>query len=309
MKSSIRKWRFVLAWIVSIALIGMSQNGLAENKKIVVGGKNFTEQYLLPELAKDLLERNGFDVKSITGVGSVIARQSLINGQIDLYYEYTGTAYTVYFKQDDRNIMTDPDKVYQWVKAADAKKGLVWLDPVKYNNTYTLMMRKDQAEKLGIETISNLSQYVNEHPGRLVIGVNAEFWERTDGFKPLMKYYDFRVPYDKVKKMDSGLVYKALRDKNVDVSMGFATDGRISAFGFVNLKDDKSYFPVYNPAPVVRKEAIEKHPEIRNILKPIAENLTTGEMQQLNSEVDVQHRAVSDTARQWLESKGLLKTK
>ena len=306
MKSGLTKWAFVFSVFALFALICMPANGAAADKKIVVGGKNFTEQYILPELAKDLLEKNGFEVELKTGVGSTVARQSLENGQIDMYYEYTGTAYTVFYKQDDRAIMTDPQKVYQWVKDKDAEKGLIWLEPVEFNNTYTLMMRKKQAEELGIKTISELSKYVNEHPGKLVIGVNAEFWERPDGFKPLMKYYDFRVPYDKIKKMDSGLVYKALKDKNVDVSMGFATDGRIAEFGFMNLQDDKSYFPAYNPAPVVRKEILDKYPEIADILKPIAENLTTDQMQQLNAEVDVQHKDVSEAAKQWLEGKKLL---
>ena len=302
MKYNVKRWIFVLVGIAILAVIGMLIKRVVVEKKIVVGGKNFTEQYLLPELAKDLLTKHGFDVKLETGVGSVVARKSLENGQIDLYYEYTGTAYTVYYKQGDRAIMTDPQKVYQWVKKADAEKGLVWLDPVKFNNTYTLMMQKIQAEKLGIKSISDLSKYVNEHPDKLIIGVNAEFWERPDGFKPLMKYYGFKVPYDKVKKMDSGLVYKALKDNSVNVSMGFATDGRISAFGFVNLVDDKSYFPAYNPAPVVRKEILDKYPEIREILKPIAETLTTEQMQQLNAAVDVEHKDVSGVAKKWLET-------
>ena len=305
MKWTIKTCSCVLAVFMLFALFVAPGVSSAQDKKIVVGGKNFTEQYILPELAKDLLEKNGFDVDLKTGVGSVVARQSLENGQMDFYYEYTGTAYTVYYKQDDRAVMTDPQKVYQWVKDADAEKGLIWLQPVNFNNTYTLMMRNEQAEKLGIVSISDLSKYVSEHPDELVIGVNAEFWERPDGFKPLMKYYDFQVPYDKIKKMDSGLVYKALKDKNVDVSMGFATDGRIAAFDFVTLKDDKNYFPDYSPAPVVRKEILEKYPNLPEILKPIAENLTTEQMQQLNSAVDVEHRDVGVVAKEWLESQGL----
>jgi osmoprotectant transport system substrate-binding protein len=168
------------------------------------------------------------------------------------------------------------------------------------------MMRQEQATNLGIKTISQLSEYMNEHPEKLVIGVNAEFWERPDGFKPLMRTYGFKVPYDKIRKMESGLVYKALKDKNVDVSMGFATDGRIAAFGFVNLKDDKSYFPVYNPAPVVRKRVLQAHPEIRKILQPLADKLTTEDMQELNAEVDVEHRDVSEVTGEWLKKKGLL---
>lgn len=121
--------------------ITFSTETLAE-KKVVLGGKNFTEQYILSEIARILLEKNGFEVQMRSGVGSTLARKSLENGQIDLYYEYTGTAYTIYHKQNDKGIMTDRDKCYDWVKQADAAKGLVWLDSVSFNNTYTLLMRK-----------------------------------------------------------------------------------------------------------------------------------------------------------------------
>ena len=290
---------------ILFCLISFSAVTFAE-KKIVVGGKNFTEQYILSGMAKILLEKNGFEVEMRTGVGSTIARKSLENGQIDLYYEYTGTAYTIYHKQKDRSIMTDRVKCYNWVKDADASEGLIWLDPVRFNNTYTLLMRKKQAEKLGIKSISDLSRYINRNMKKLVIGMGAEFWERPDGFKPLMKLYGFTVPYNRLIKMDDGLVYKALKEKQVDVSMGFSTDGRISAFGFVVLKDDKSYFPVYNPAPVVRKEVLDKYPQIRNILKPVSKKLTTQEMRHLNALVDIDHREVHEVALEWLKRKGII---
>lgn len=302
--AGIKKYAWLLAMVL-VALLSFPVHGFGE-KKITIGGKNFTEQYILPELAKIMLEQKGFEVNLKTGVGSTVARRSLENNQIDLYYEYTGTAYTVYYKQSDRNIMTDREKCYTWVKKADAEKGLVWLEPVNFNNTYTLMMRKKQAEKLGILSIGHLSDYLNENPDRLIVGVNAEFWERPDGFKPLMKRYGFTVPYDKVKKMDSGLVYKALKDKLVDVSMGFATDGRIAAFGFMNLEDDRSYFPIYNPAPVVRDSVLSKWPEIQSILRPVSEKLSTEEMQKLNAEVDIEHRDVHDVSYRWLKKSGLL---
>lgn len=275
-------------------------------KKISVGGKNFTEQYILANFAKILLEEKGFDVDMNTGVGSSVCRQSLEHGQIDMYFEYTGTAYTVFFKQDDAKIMSDAEKVYEWVKKADAENGLAWLEPLQFNNTYTLLMRGDQARELGISSISDLARYMNEHADELTIGVNAEFWERPDGFKPLMKLYDFQVPYGKVRKMDSGLVYQALRDKNVDVSMGFATDGRIAAFGFVILKDDKNYFPTYNPAPVVREDALKKYPELKEIFKPLVEKLTTEEMQKLNGKVDLEDEDDEKAAREWLKANGII---
>ncbi len=292
---------------ILISTLLFSGIAFAKEKSLTVGGKDYTEQLLLPELASILLEQAGFDVTLKTGVGTVIARKSLENAQTDLYFEYTGTAYTLFYKQKDKQIMTVPEKVYDWVKKADAEKGLVWLDPVKFNNTYTLMMRKAEAEKLGIKTISDLGVYVTKNPAKLIFALDSEFWERPDGFKGIMKMYNFKLPAKQVKKMSVGLTYQALKKGLVNSAMGFATDGRIAAFGFVNLVDDKFFFPVYNPVPVVRKEILDKYPEIKDILKPVADNLTTEEMQQLNKAVDVDHKKVHDVAMDWLKSKNLIK--
>lgn len=296
----------VVALTVFVCLISLPVTSLSQEKKIIVGGKNFTEQYLLPELAKILLQKNGFQVELKTGLPTNMARKAVLTGEVDFYYEYTGTAYTVFYKQDDPKIMSDPQAVYEWVKKKDNQKDLVWLDPVKMNNTYTLMMKKAQAVKLGISSISDLAKYVEAHPEDLIMGVGTEFWNRPDGFKKLSQVYGLKFPFENVKKMSDGLAYQALKDGQVNVSMGFATDGRIAAFGFVNLEDDKQFFPVYNPAPVVRKEVIEKYPEMEAILKPLAENLNTNEMQNMNKAVDVEHKSESTVAEEWLKAKGLL---
>jgi osmoprotectant transport system substrate-binding protein len=293
--------------MIIFSVLSFSLQAYAEDREITLGGKNFTEQYLLTELAGILLEKSGFKVNMKTGVGSVIARKSLENGQFDLYFEYTGTAYTVYFAQKDREIMADPDKVYQWVKKADENKGLIWLDPILLNNTYTVMMRQKQAEALGIKTISDLAAYVNTHPDELEFALESEFWERPDGFKEMMKHYGFRLPPGQVKKMSVGLTYQALKNGHVNSAMGFATDGRIAAFGFTSLTDDKSFFPVYNPAPVVRKKILDTYPQIRSLLKPLAASLTTYEVRILNSKIDVEHEPVRKTAEAWLRSKDLIK--
>ncbi|MFO8088813.1 MAG: glycine betaine ABC transporter substrate-binding protein [Desulfatiglandaceae bacterium] len=292
--------------VVFAGLLFPALPGMAQDKKVTVGGKNFTEQYLLPELAKALLEKNGFQVELKTGLPTNMARKAVLTGEVDFYYEYTGTAYTVFYKQDDPEIMSDPQKVYSWVKEKDAGEDLVWLPPVKLNNTYTLMMKKPQAEKLGITSISDLAAYVAKNPDDLIVGVGTEFWNRPDGFKKLSKVYGLNVPFDNIKKMSLGLAYQALKDEQINVGMGFATDGRIAAFNFVNLEDDKQYFPVYNPAPVVRQEILDKYPEIKDILQPLAENLGTSEMQTMNKAVDVEHRSEANVAQDWLKEKGLL---
>ncbi|MCJ8499674.1 glycine betaine ABC transporter substrate-binding protein [Desulfatitalea alkaliphila] len=279
---------------------------LAQEKAITIGGKNFTEQYLLVELAKRLLEKEGFKVTARTGVGTAIARQSLEADQIDMYYEYTGTAYTVFYQEEDPAVMTDPVKVYDWVRRRDAQKGLVWLEAVRFNNTYTIMMRREDAAKMGIKTISDFGNYVDQNPKEVTFALEAEFWERPDGFRALMALYQFRMPVRGVKRMDMGLTYLALRNGQVTAATGFATDGRISGFDLVNLEDDKNFFPVYNPAPVIRKAVLDQYPEIREVLKPLAEKLDTDTMQRLNAEVDVEHKDVSRAVEEWLKEVGLL---
>ena len=297
---------FICTVVVFATCLCLPGSSMSAEKKIVIGGKNFTEQYLLPELAKDLLEKAGFKVELKTGLATNLARKALEEGEIDFYYEYTGTAYTVFFKQKDPEIMNDSVKVYNWVRDKDKKNGLIWLDPVQFNNTYTLMMQKSEAQKKGIRSISDLAGYVNQHPKDLIFGVGTEFWARPDGFRKLMKDYGFRVPAGMVKKMSIGLAYSALKNGQIAVGMGFATDGRIAAFGFVNLVDDKKFFPVYNPAPVMRVKVLKKYPGIRNILKPLADNLSTPEMQEMNKRVDVEHESEAKVAKDWLRKKGLL---
>ena len=294
----------VLAWLI---YSGFASPAGAGDKKLVIGGKTFSEQYLLVEMAKLLLEAEGFSVNTRTGVGTVVARRSLESGQIDLYYEYTGTAYTVFFKQKDPAIMNQPAKVYEWVRQKDAAQGLVWLDPVGFNNTYTVIMQKEQAQKLGVKSLSGLAALAAKKPHLVTIALGAEFWERPDGFKKLMRAYGFSLPAANIIKMDPGLCYLALNNGQVLSAMGFATDGRVAAFGFVNLVDDKQFFPVYNPAPVVRAEVLARHPRLRHILLPLARRLNTKEMQKLNALVDVGHQNANQVARDWLSKTGLIR--
>jgi osmoprotectant transport system substrate-binding protein len=291
---------------VCFLLVLLCSPGLAQEKPLIVGGKNFTEQYILAEMAKLLLEQEGFQVTLKTGVGSTVLRRSLERGQVDLCFEYTGTAYTVYLKEKDRTVMTDPEKIFNVVKAADAKRGLVWLPRMEVNSTYTLIMSRQQAQDLKISTISELAAYVNRRPQALIFGMNAEFWGRPDGFRNLMQTYRFRVPAGNIKKMATGLTYTALKQGETDVSMGFSTDGRILAWGFVDLKDDQKFFPVYNPAPVARKRILDQYPEIEAILQPLTQ-LTTQDLQELNKAVDVEKKSVPHAARDWLKSRGLIR--
>ena len=279
---------------------------MAADKTLVVGSKNFTEQRILGQMMIQLLQAKGFKCEDKTGLGgTLVARKALENGQIDMYMEYTGTALVTMLKE--KEVITDPKACYAFVKKADLERnGLVWLPYMAFNNTYCLMMRKDQAAAKGIETLSDLSAYVKNHPGEIAFGTNEEFYARPDGYKPLQVKYDFQFSRDKIVKMTPGLLYKALVDKQVDVAMGFATDGRIKGFDLVVLEDDRQYFPVYNPAPVVKKEIAAKYPELEQIFAKLAEKLDTRIMTDLNYAVDGEHKSVEEVAGAWLKSAGLI---
>lgn len=287
---------------VSLALV---LPAAAAEKKLVVGSKAFTEQRLFGQILILLLEKNGFKAEDKTGLGgTLVVREALVNKQVDICVEYTGTGLLTILKA--QQAITDPAKCYEEVKKLDEKNGMVWLPYMPANNTYCLMMRKSDVETYKIKTISDLSKYVISNPGKISLGVSAEFYSRPDGYKPLQAAYGFQFPEDKIVKMDPGLVYKALKEGQLQVSMGFATDGRIREFDLVVLQDDKAYFPVYNPSVVVRKETLDAYPELAKIFAPLSQKLDTKTMTELNFQVDGEHKPAKDVAKDFLTKAGLL---
>ncbi|SES06616.1 osmoprotectant transport system substrate-binding protein [Vreelandella subterranea] len=286
--------------LTSIALA--SGISLANANEISVGGKNFTEQQILSTMTTQYLDNLGYDVDNRSGMGSAVLRQAQENGQIDLYWEYTGTSLINY---NDITESLSPEDTYQRVKELDAEKGLTWLEPSDANNTYALAMREDDAEERGIETLSDLADAVNNEED-LTFALNAEFYAREDGWRPLMEAYDFRVGRGDVSRMDTGLVYQALRDEEVDVGLVFATDGRIPAFNFHVLEDDQGFFPAYALAPVVRTETLEANPELADQMNKLSALLNDATMAELNARVDVERVSIEDVAESFLEDNGLL---
>ena len=273
----------------------------SQAQTIVVGGKNFTEQQLIAEMTAQLLKAKGYSVDMRTGMGSVPLRQAQEAGQIDVYWEYTGTSLITYNKVTDK---LDAAQTYAKVKELDAAKGLVWLNPSKANNTYALAMRKPDAASKGIRSISDLAEKVKGGQG-LTFACNAEFYARPDGLGPLQKIYGFEFSRDNIIRMDTGLVYQALRDGQVDVGLVFATDGRIPAFDFVVLTDDKSYFPDYAMTPVVRKAALDRHPKLADVLNELSARLDDQIMAKLNASIDVEKKSVEEVAANFLKEQKL----
>jgi len=271
-------------------------------ESVVVGGKFFTEQFILSEMTAQILKSVSIPVELKTGMGSSLVRKAQLNGEIDIYWEYTGTSLVVYNKVKEK---LNSAETYQRVKAMDAKQGLVWLAPSNANNTFALAVRKQDVAKHGLSSLSDLAKAYRDGT-ELNMAATAEFIGRSDGIRSLQKAYDFRVPRAEIKSMDSGLAYTALKDNLVDIALVFATDGRISAFGFQLLKDDLSFFPDYAVVPVVRQEILKQYPQIESKLNKLSSMLDDKTMQRLNASVDIDKESVADVARTFLQSNDLL---
>ncbi|CAD5108266.1 glycine betaine ABC transporter substrate-binding protein [Zestomonas carbonaria] len=251
------------------AVLLLSTMGLAQADKLVVGGKNFTEQQVMAAITTQYLQAKGFKVDKRAGLGSTVLRKAQENGQVDIYWEYIGTSLITFNKITERLSAEDG---YAKVKTLDAAKGLVWLTPSRANNTYALAMRRAEAQAQGIETLSDLARAINDG-NDLLLACNAEFAARPDGLQPLQETYGFTFKRSQIKRMDSGLTYQALREGQVSVALVFATDGRIPAFDFVALQDDLGFFPDYALAPVVRAQTLARNPELESLLNELSGRL------------------------------------
>ena len=219
------------------------------------------------------------------------------------YWEYTGTGLGVFYKITDK--FPNPAAAYQKIKELDAAKGLVWLNMSPVNNTYAFAMNKDDAQKRGIVTRSDLAKAINGG-AKLTFASNAEFYARPDGLPGWQTAYGFEFDRENVKRMDTGLTYNALRDRQVDSAVVFATDGRIPAFNFVVLKDDKGYAAPYNLTPVVRKEILDKNPKLGDALNSVSAKLNDDTMAKLNASVDVDKKTPEEVAEGFLKANGLI---
>ncbi len=287
-----------------ILILVLAACGDSNSKKITVGAKGFTEQFILGKLTVLMLEDNGFTVDEKSNLGSTALRQALENKQIDLSWDYTGTGLVTYLGQDP---IQDGEEAFKKLNEIDqAENEIIWTNMSEANNTYALMMRSAQAEELGIKTISDLAHYVSENPDKLLMATNAEFGSRPDGLPGIEETYGFKFTSDSVTQMDEGLLYAALRDEEIDVSVGFGTDARIVEFDLILLEDDLGFFPNYNAAIAMTTETYEKYPEIEEIFEPLGELLDSDTMRKLNYQVDIEDRNETDVAREFLIKNGLI---
>jgi osmoprotectant transport system substrate-binding protein len=266
-------------------------------QRIVVGSKNFTESDLLAEIVAQQIERRtGIAVERRLHLGGTfVCHEAIKSGSIDLYVEYTGTAFTAILKQPPL-ANAPPDSVWQFVNAEYGRRfGLEWLRPFGFNNTFAILVRHADATRYGLTTITDLARVAP----RWRAGFGYEFLERADGFPGLAARYGLHFSQAPTA-MDLGLTSRALADGKVDVIAGNSTDGQIAALDLVQLSDDRGYFPPYEAAVVVRKNALVRFPALSRALDELAGVISDDEMRRLNTLADVEHRDIADVAREWL---------
>ena len=271
----------------------------AEKPLIRIGARVFTEQTLLAEITSQYLRTKGYEVQVTGGLGSNLARSAHESGQLDMLWEYTGVSLVAYNHVTEK---LDSEQSYTRVKELDAKKGLVWLTPSKFSNTYALALPKKVADQYPqINTISELNTVLRkEAETNNLVALDTEFANRSDGLDGMVQLYDMNLTRKNIRQMDAGLVYTALRNGQVFAGLVYTTDGRLNAFQLKLLEDDKHYFPDYTAAPVVRQAYLDAHPQLAAQLKPLAELFDDNTMRELNARVDVEHQSPSAVAADFL---------
>jgi osmoprotectant transport system substrate-binding protein len=275
--------------------------------KIAVGSKNFTEQLVLGKMAVILLESAGAKVSDYTDIpGSASARAAQLQGEVDMEWEYTGTAWIAYLGHE--NGIPDKHKQYVAVRREDLRKNnLVWLPPAPMNNTYGFATTAETARKLHI---SKLSQIKDLPVGERTFCVESEFKNRNDGFQPMLKAYGLEygssVPRGNVETLDTGAIYAATDQGECNFGEIFTTDGRIQALNLKVLDDDHHFFPNYSVCPVVRKPVLDAYPELRKLFEPVASTLNNTTLRRLNAAVDVHGKKPADVAMAFLKQQGFV---
>jgi osmoprotectant transport system substrate-binding protein len=276
--------------------------------EFTVGSKEFTEQLILGQITLQVLENAGATVNDQIGLaGTVAARKALESGEIDMYWEYTGTGWITHLGHTKP--IPDSQKQFEAVAKEDLKENdIKWLSPPSpANNTYAMAVRSEAYDKLGVKKLSDFKQLVEENPEEATVCVGTEFSTRDDGLPGMEEAYDFEFPKENIVKIDEGLIYQQVDEgKQCNFGEVFQTDGRIAGLDLKLVEDDKSFFPIYNPALCVNKAVIEKNPQIAKLFAPISKKLTTQTLQKLNAKVDVEGQLEDQVAEEWLSQNGFI---
>lgn len=285
-----------LTMIFGLAACGTVDSGNSSEEPIRIGTKDFTENLIVGELYSLALEDAGFEVERVPNIAGSIIHTSLVNDEIDLYPEYTGTGLLTILKKD---LLTDPQEVYDTVKSEyDKQFDVTWLDYSEANDGAGLVIRTEVSKKLGITTISDLQANANQ----IRFASQGEVDQREDGIPALEKVYG-AFNWKSSKVYDNGLKYEILRNDEADVAPAYTTEGQLrNTDEFTLLEDDKQVWPPYNLAPVVRNEVLKANPEIAEVINKVSATLDTATITILNAEVDVEKREYEEVAKEYFES-------
>ncbi|NHM29455.1 glycine betaine ABC transporter substrate-binding protein [Neobacillus terrae] len=292
-----------IALPVAALLLFFSFKGEAQDDAIVIAGKKWTEQYILPHILEEYIkDKTNYKVRVDEGLGETpILTKAIQKGDIDVYVEYSGTGLLTVLKDKYKPGM-DADQIYNKVKSEyDKKYQLEWLKPFGFENTYAMALNPETYKKLNIKTVSELVS----HSPDLVLGAPTDFYEREDGYSALSKTYGLN--FKSKESLDANLMYTAVKEGDVQVIPAFTTDGRIPRFHLGVLKDDKKYFPPYYAAPIVRKDTLKKYPKLQKVLYELEGKITNKDMAEMNARVDLDKADPKQVARDFLKKKGLIK--
>src|SRR5215210_1008430 len=316
MKNRTKLIRAIPAVLAALALVLLAACGNVGGEQasdqgggpaITIGSKDFTEQYILGELYAKALEANGFNVEKKLNLGSEqIADKALQNGQIDMYPEYTGTALvaTVDYEGDPAEL-NSPQATYEAARKGYAARepADTMLTPAPFNNTYGIFVRSSVAEKQGLTNMDELAQASKD----LTFISYSQFQNRSDGYPNMQKNYP-TLDFGEIKIVNElGLRYSGLESGEGDVGVGFTTDGQLTSDQLVVMKDPKSIWPFYYPAPVVSSDVLKKYPKIKGILNEVSASLSVETMRELNGQVDLDQEDPEDVAKEYLEEEGIIK--
>jgi osmoprotectant transport system substrate-binding protein len=299
-----------IAAAIALAVVGSAATSSSANAagtslkgvSVIVGSKDFTESIVLSKIVKQFILANGGKVVDKTNIkGSSTTREAMVSGDINMYWEYTGTAWLVYQKQTDVNIA--PDVLYKKVVAGDKAAKVTWLPMTSFNDTYAWAITKANATKYGVKTYSDLKKL----PAGSAWCVESEFQSRPDGWAGFKKAYSIADSSITTKVLDTGAIYQATKDGQCMVGEVFATDGRIGALGLMVPQEDISYFPPYNAALTMTDATAKKYPQLVKALAPIAAKISNATMQNLNARVDVLGEDADTVAKSFLSASGLVK--
>jgi osmoprotectant transport system substrate-binding protein len=282
-------------------------SGPQNTAQFAVGSETFTEQRILGQVTVQALRAAGADVADSTGLGDNEAvRQALVDGDIDVYWEYTATGWLVFLT--NTNPISDPREQYEAVAEQDLEQNDIrWLQPAPANNTYTIVSSQETTRELGVESISDLARLVEENPeqARLCFSNENDFRTRADGLPGLEEAYGVRFTQENLLVVPLDAVYEFVaQGERCNFGVAFLTSGLLEQQDLTLLEDDENFFAVYNPAPTMKDETLQEYPQLEQLFEPIAEELDTETLRELNSAVEVEGESPERVAEDWLRENG-----